>query len=94
VWCACGLPDGEHPPTFASGLADRFRARFWVCDRQGSCPAMALHGSGRPSTPSRATWVTCRPPASSPQTRPPPSPPGSQPWTCPTPTDCEPTPGV
>ncbi|MEH0638828.1 hypothetical protein ACFU6M_36595 [Streptomyces bottropensis] len=31
-----------------SDLADRFRARFWVCDQQGPYPAMGLDGSGRP----------------------------------------------
>ncbi|MFI1360462.1 glycogen debranching N-terminal domain-containing protein [Streptomyces sp. NPDC020898] len=45
---AFGLPDGEHWRTFAAGLADRFRARFWVSDQQGPYPAMALDGSGRP----------------------------------------------
>ncbi|MEU5365374.1 glycogen debranching N-terminal domain-containing protein [Streptomyces sp. NPDC005925] len=42
------LPGGEHWRTFATGLADRFRARFWVADQQGPYPAMALDGSGRP----------------------------------------------
>ncbi|MFE7655524.1 glycogen debranching N-terminal domain-containing protein [Streptomyces bottropensis] len=42
------LPGGEHWRTFASGLADRFRARFWVSDPRGPYPAMALDGSGRP----------------------------------------------
>ncbi|WP_327313105.1 glycogen debranching N-terminal domain-containing protein [Streptomyces sp. NBC_01235] len=45
---AFGLPDGEHWRTFAADLADRFRARFWVSDRHGPYPAMALDGSGRP----------------------------------------------
>ncbi|MDX3130778.1 glycogen debranching N-terminal domain-containing protein [Streptomyces europaeiscabiei] len=45
---AFGLPDGEHWRTFASDLADRFRARFWVADQQGPYPAMALDASGRP----------------------------------------------
>ncbi|WP_330290356.1 glycogen debranching N-terminal domain-containing protein [Streptomyces sp. NBC_00576] len=45
---AFGLPDGERWRTFAAGLADRFRARFWVADRQGPYPAMALDRSGRP----------------------------------------------
>lgn len=45
---AFGLPDGERWRTFAAGLADRFRARFWVSDQQGPYPAMALDGSGRP----------------------------------------------
>ncbi|WP_328770896.1 glycogen debranching N-terminal domain-containing protein [Streptomyces sp. NBC_00286] len=45
---AFGLPDGERRRTFASGLADRFRARFWVSDQQGPYPAMALDASGRP----------------------------------------------
>ncbi|MER5225621.1 glycogen debranching N-terminal domain-containing protein [Streptomyces flaveus] len=42
------LSDGERWRTFAAGLADRFRARFWVSDQQGPYPAMALDGSGRP----------------------------------------------
>ncbi|MGW1216188.1 glycogen debranching N-terminal domain-containing protein [Streptomyces sp. NPDC002499] len=42
------LPDGDRWRTFAAALADRFRARFWVSDRQGPYPAMALDGSGRP----------------------------------------------
>ncbi|WP_033319475.1 glycogen debranching N-terminal domain-containing protein [Streptomyces yerevanensis] len=42
------LPNGERWRTFAAGLADRFRARFWVSDQQGPYPAMALDGSGRP----------------------------------------------
>ncbi|MDX3529413.1 glycogen debranching N-terminal domain-containing protein [Streptomyces sp. ID05-39B] len=42
------LPDGERWRTFAAGLADRFRARFWVSDQQGPYPAMALDGAGRP----------------------------------------------
>ncbi|WP_326672632.1 glycogen debranching N-terminal domain-containing protein [Streptomyces canus] len=45
---AFALPDGERWRTFAAGLADRFRARFWVSDRRGPYPAMALDGSGRP----------------------------------------------
>lgn len=45
---AFAMPDGERWRTFASGLADRFRARFWVSDQQGPYPAMALDGSGRP----------------------------------------------
>ncbi|MFF0132695.1 amylo-alpha-1,6-glucosidase [Streptomyces mirabilis] len=45
---AFGLPDGERWRTFAAGLADRFRARFWVSDQQGPYPATALDGSGRP----------------------------------------------
>ncbi|MGW0730267.1 glycogen debranching N-terminal domain-containing protein [Streptomyces mirabilis] len=45
---AFDLPDGERWRTFAAGLADRFRARFWVSDQQGPYPAMALDGSGRP----------------------------------------------
>ncbi|MGW0578462.1 glycogen debranching N-terminal domain-containing protein [Streptomyces sp. NPDC002920] len=45
---AFGPADGECWRTFAAGLADRFRARFWVSDRHGPYPAMALDGSGRP----------------------------------------------
>ncbi|WP_202919312.1 glycogen debranching N-terminal domain-containing protein [Saccharothrix deserti] len=45
---AFGLPGGERWRTFADGLADRFRARFWVTDQQGPYPAIALDRSGRP----------------------------------------------
>ncbi|MFC4504940.1 MULTISPECIES: amylo-alpha-1,6-glucosidase [Streptomyces] len=45
---AFGPADGERWRTFAAGLADRFRARFWVSDGHGPYPAMALDGSGRP----------------------------------------------
>ncbi|MFD3621092.1 amylo-alpha-1,6-glucosidase [Streptomyces sp. NPDC058676] len=45
---AFGLPDGERWRTFAAGLADRFRGRFWVSDQHGPYPAMALDGSGLP----------------------------------------------
>ncbi|MFF0090342.1 glycogen debranching N-terminal domain-containing protein [Streptomyces canus] len=45
---AFALPDSARWRTFAAGLADRFRNRFWVSDQHGPYPAMALDGSGRP----------------------------------------------
>ena len=45
---AFGLGGADRWREFAHGLAERFRARFWVEDSQGPYPAIALQGDGRP----------------------------------------------
>jgi glycogen debranching enzyme len=42
---AFGRPGGDHRRAYANGLADRFRARFWVDE---GYPALGLDGDGRP----------------------------------------------
>jgi glycogen debranching enzyme len=43
-----GLPEAEDLSELASGLAERFRARFWVEDSDGAFPAIALEADGTP----------------------------------------------
>jgi glycogen debranching enzyme len=47
---AFGAPASESDPwrSYAQGLADRFRERFWVDGPLGPYPAMAIDGDGRP----------------------------------------------
>ena len=44
---AFGQSGADRWREFASGLQDRFRARFWVEDSQGAYPAIALDQDGR-----------------------------------------------
>ena len=43
---AFGEKGGDRWREFAAGLAERFRARFWVEDTEGPYPAIALEGDG------------------------------------------------
>ncbi len=43
---AFGRPGADRWREFAAGLAERFRARFWVDDGEGAYPAIALDGDG------------------------------------------------
>jgi len=45
---AFGRPGGDGWRHWAAGLRDRFRSAFWVEDRLGRYPAIALDGDGRP----------------------------------------------
>ena len=45
---AFGRPGGDDWRHWAAGLRDRFRSAFWVEDRLGRYPAIALDGDGRP----------------------------------------------
>jgi glycogen debranching enzyme len=45
---AFGRTGGDGWRDWATGLRDRFRAAFWVEDRSGRYPAIALDGTGRP----------------------------------------------
>jgi glycogen debranching enzyme len=45
---AFGRPGGDGWRDWAAGLRDRFRSAFWVEDRRGRYPAIALDGDGRP----------------------------------------------
>ncbi len=45
---AFGRPGGDGWRHWAAGLRDRFRSAFWVEDRHGRYPAIALDGDGRP----------------------------------------------
>jgi glycogen debranching enzyme len=45
---AFGRPGGDGWRDWAAGLRDRFRTAFWVEDRAGRYPAIALDGAGRP----------------------------------------------
>jgi glycogen debranching enzyme len=45
---AFGLPGADRWQEYAAGLAERFRARFWVDGPDGPYPAMALDGDKRP----------------------------------------------
>jgi glycogen debranching enzyme len=45
---AFGGDGADHWREFAAGLAERFRARFWVDDAEGAYPAIALEGDGTP----------------------------------------------
>jgi glycogen debranching enzyme len=45
---AFGRPGGDAWRDWAAGLRDRFSKEFWVEDRVGRCPAIALDGDGRP----------------------------------------------
>ncbi len=44
---AFGRRGGGHWRAWASELADRFRARFWIDDADGAYPAIAVDGEGR-----------------------------------------------
>ncbi|BCB87710.1 amylo-alpha-1,6-glucosidase [Phytohabitans suffuscus] len=41
-------PGGDRWREYAAALAERFRARYWVDGPQGTYPALALDGDGRP----------------------------------------------
>jgi glycogen debranching enzyme len=45
---AFGQDGSDRWREFAAGLAERFRARFWVDDGEGAYPAIALQGDGSP----------------------------------------------
>ncbi|GAB3431094.1 amylo-alpha-1,6-glucosidase [Flindersiella endophytica] len=45
---AFGLPGADSWRTWAAALAERFRERFWVRDRAGAYPALALDAAKRP----------------------------------------------
>ena len=45
---AFGQDGADRWREFAAGLAERFRARFWVEDSQGAYPAIALEADGDP----------------------------------------------
>jgi glycogen debranching enzyme len=45
---ALGRPGGDGWRDWAAGLRDRFRDAFWVEDRAGRYPAIALDGAARP----------------------------------------------
>jgi glycogen debranching enzyme len=45
---AFGRDGAERWREFAAGLAERFRARFWVTDDEGAYPAIALEADGTP----------------------------------------------
>ena len=45
---AFALPAADRWREFAAGLAERFRACFWVEDSEGPYPAIALRGDGTP----------------------------------------------
>ena len=45
---AFGRPGGDGWRDWAAGLRERFRKAFWVEDRSGRYPAIALDGAGRP----------------------------------------------
>jgi glycogen debranching enzyme len=45
---AFGRPGGDSWRQWAAGLRDRFRSAFWVENRLGRYPAIALDGDGRP----------------------------------------------
>jgi glycogen debranching enzyme len=45
---AFGRPGAQEWRSWAAGLAERFRQRFWLADEHGRYPALALDGSGEP----------------------------------------------
>ncbi|MCT4352506.1 glycogen debranching protein [Streptomyces sp. Je 1-79] len=47
---ACGRPGGDGWRDWAGALRERFRAEFWLDDRSGGRPAVALAPGGRPWT--------------------------------------------
>ncbi|MFJ3586570.1 glycogen debranching N-terminal domain-containing protein [Streptomyces sp. NPDC090127] len=46
----CGQPGGDEWRAWARGLRERFRAVFWLDDRSGGRPAVAVAAGGRPWT--------------------------------------------
>ncbi|HEY5115041.1 MAG TPA: hypothetical protein VIJ00_05920 [Nakamurella sp.] len=67
---AFGRPGAERWRRYATELAGRFRAAFWVSDEPGPFPALALDGNNCPVDAPASNMGTCSPPASCPIPRP------------------------